>query len=381
MKILFVTPYYKPSFIFGGPVNSVSKLAESLVNVDDIDLEVYTTNANGLENLDQRTNTTTIVDGVKVKYFTRYFPGNSFFISPSLSVALLKSIRKYDIIHVNMWWNWVSIISALIAIIFGKKVVISPRGSITEYIVSYKNAKIKKLIHRLVGEWVLKKSHFHLTSNVELIDTKKITPVNSYDIIYNLIDLPILKEVKTRRKSEGIFTMIFMSRVHEKKGIELLLNSLAMIESPILLKIAGDGEKEYVEKLKRLTSELGISSKVEWLGWLDNTRKFDELMKSDLFVLTSYNENFANVVVEALYASTPVLVTNEVGLSDFVQQNGLGWTTESNVSAITETVKLILGQTDFHNNIIEKSQDIVLATFTPRQLANEYVNMYKRISK
>ena len=380
MKILFVTPYYKPSFIFGGPVNSVSKLAESIINIDNIDLEVYTTNANGLKNLDQKTNNSTIVDGVKVKYFKRYFANNSFFISPALSMALLRSIRKYDIIHVNMWWNWVSIISALIAIIFGKKVVISPRGSITEYIINYKNSKLKKLIHQSIGEWILKKSHFHLTSNVELNDTKKITPVNSYDIIYNLIDLPILKGVKKRRDSEGTFTMIFMSRVHEKKGIELLLNSLALIESPILLKIAGDGEKEYVEKLKGLILELGITSKVEWLGWLDNRRKFDELMKSDLFVLTSYNENFANVVVEALYASTPVLVTNEVGLSDFVQHNGLGWTTESNVAAITETIKLILGQVEIHNNIIEKSQDIVLATFTPRQLANEYVNMYKSIS-
>lgn len=383
MKILFVTPYYKPSFIFGGPVNSISKLAESLINIDGIDLEVYTTNANGLTNLDQetKTNVATVVSGVKVKYFTRYFVNNSFFISPGLSLALLRSIRKYDVVHVNMWWNWVSIVSALIAILSGKKVVISPRGSITEYIVNYKNKKVKKVIHNLIGEWILKKSHFHLTSNVELNDTNKITPINDYHIIYNLIDLPKLKETSRSHRDESKFTMIFMSRVHEKKGIELLLRSLSQIEENIVLKIAGDGEKEYVEKLKNLVTELGISNKVEWLGWLDNSRKFEELRNSDLFVLTSYNENFANVVVEALYSSTPVLVTNEVGLSDFVQDKGLGWTTQSDVSAITKTVKFILGRRDILDSISEKSRDVVLATFTANQLASEYVKMYKSISQ
>jgi glycosyltransferase involved in cell wall biosynthesis len=380
MNILVVTPYYKPSYTFGGPVNSISKIAESLSGSKGIHLEVFTTNANGTDSLPVETNKEINVDGVKVRYFKRYSPNNSFFIAPGLTLQLIKTIRRFDIIHVNMWWNWVSILSGLLAILYGKKLVVAPRGSITEYIVNYKNSSIKKAIHAMIGKWILNRAHFHLTSNVELVDTRKVTKVNRFSIIYNLIDLPVQVPVSYATGNET-FTIIFMSRVHPKKGIELLLQAIAMIETPLILKIAGDGEPEYVDTLKRLIADLKIEEKVVWLGWLDNTRKFEELAKSDLFALTSYNENFANVVVESLFVGTPVLITNEVGLSDFVRENKLGWTVSCDAKEIGSTLETISVQKQQLSEMRQRARGVISNTFTEQQLVAEYISMYQTLLK
>ena len=75
------------------------------------------------------------------------------------------------------------------------------------------------------------------------------------------------------------------------------------------------------------------SPSIQWLGWQDREEKFVTLMQADLFVLTSYNENFANAVIEALHAGTPVLISGEVGVSSFVKKHDLGWICETTANS------------------------------------------------
>src|SRR5690606_22328250 len=102
------------------------------------------------------------------------------------------------------------------------------------------------------------------------------------------------------------------------------------------LRIAGSGDEEYVEKLKRYAERLEIASNLEWLGWKNREEKFVALMKSDCIVLTSHNENFANVVIESLHVGTPVIVSEDVGLAPFVRENDLGWVTKLNADDIRD---------------------------------------------
>lgn len=375
MKILVITPYYKPAFKYGGPVNSISRICEALTSTPELALEVFTTNANADSKLNEETRKSIVVDGVNVTYFNKYF-NNNFFISPSFLVSLVKRVKEFDIVHVNMWWNWLSIFGAIVAITAGKKLIISPRSNVTQYILHHKNRKFKELIHNSFGKKLLSKAHFHITAQLELDDVKKLTPVKSYSIIHNLINLPQIQFSKTRNE---IFTIIFLSRIDRKKGLELLLESLSQVTFDYQLKIGGDGDPLYVSELKELCEILGISSKIIWLGWLNNQEKFIELSSSDLFALTSYNENFANVVIEALYVSTPVMISNEVGLHEFVKDNELGWITKCSVESITTTLNFIFQNREGLQIISDRARPVIMESFPEHKLVAHYLDMYKQV--
>src|ERR1700760_3480955 len=103
MKILHVVPSYKPAYIYGGTTESVTHLCEGLVNAGE-QVKVFTTTANGKEELDIPPNKEYNVDGVGVIYFKRIFK-DPVYISPALWKRLYRDCDKYDVVHIHSWWN------------------------------------------------------------------------------------------------------------------------------------------------------------------------------------------------------------------------------------------------------------------------------------
>ncbi|MBT8114620.1 MAG: glycosyltransferase, partial [Arenicella sp.] len=125
-----------------------------------------------------------------------------------------------------------------------------------------------------------------------------------------------------------------ISRLHPKKGLELLIQALASIRSPWQLVIAGDGDIEYRQKLHKLIMQNDVQPKVKLVGFVEGSEKQLLLQGSDLFALTSYSENFGIAVLEALAAGTPALVTSAVALSKQIREHSLGFVCEADVESI-----------------------------------------------
>lgn len=374
MRILHIVPSYKPAYIYGGPIESVSKMCEGLAAAGH-EVDVFTTTANGETELPVEAGKSINVDGVNVTYFKRVTKDPTH-ISPALWKHLYATVKSYDIVHIQSWWNILVIGAACICHWKKVKLVISPRGMLSEYIFESGSSKAKKLIHSTVGRSALAKSWFHATAVSEYEECRKIIPGWKGFVQPNIITLPELPIVK---QTNEVFTLIFMSRIHPKKGIEILLNAISRLSFPVILKIAGSGEDDYIAKLKELAVELGIAERIEWLGWVNREDKFKALMSADLFVLVSHNENFANVVIESLHVGTPVLVSEEVALSAFVQQKDLGW-----VSSLAEhdvAQKLIDAKEDLSKlqRIKETGRSVIEENFSADKLIRNYVTEYQKI--
>ena len=102
--------------------------------------------------------------------------------------------------------------------------------------------------------------------------------------------------------------LLFLSRIHNKKGLETIFEALLQTSNDWFLDIAGDGEDDYVEFLKAEVKRLNLEEKVNWLGWVNGQAKQQLLAHADIFILPSKNENFANAALEALAQGTPVHV-------------------------------------------------------------------------
>ncbi len=132
--------------------------------------------------------------------------------------------------------------------------------------------------------------------------------------------------------------LLFMSRVHPKKGLELLLQAMARLEgAPFELQIAGSGEPAYVEELKKLVYALGLDRQVQLLGPVYGDRKWQLIREADVVVLPTYSENYGLIVAEALAAGTPVLTTTGTPWQSIEKQH-CGWWVQPSVEALLEAL-------------------------------------------
>lgn len=385
MKIIHITASYKPAYIYGGPIQSVGKLCEAITanSHHHIDLEVFTTTANGKNELPVETKKPLMVDGVRVTYFKRWTKDHSHF-SPSLLLSLQKALKEAQqkneriIIHIHAWWNLVSVLSCLIAKWYHFPVVLSPRGMLTHYSQHNRHSFAKRLIHFIIGKRLLSYCHIHTTSMQEKKDVLQIIQVENITVIPNLINLAQGKYKPPAISNHSTLNLIFLSRIEEKKGLELLFDALVWIDFSWRLTILGSGAENYVRSLKDRAINLKISDRIKWYGQVNDQDKFEFLAEHDVLVLTSYNENFANVVLESLSVGTAVLISNKVGLADYVKDKDLGWVCDLTIEDIKK--KIVAA-----SNQIEKLRIRLLASdqirkdFDDEVLVKSYVEMYEKV--
>jgi hypothetical protein len=135
---------------------SVATLCEEQAKAGVV-IEVFTTTANGAEELSVVPNTALPVDCVQVTYFKRVTKDHTHF-SPALLKAVWKHARAYDAVHIHAWWNLVSVLSAAIALVRKVPVIISPRGMLSPYSFNNKNIGAKSIIHKVFGKRLLQKA-------------------------------------------------------------------------------------------------------------------------------------------------------------------------------------------------------------------------------
>jgi glycosyltransferase involved in cell wall biosynthesis len=121
--------------------------------------------------------------------------------------------------------------------------------------------------------------------------------------------------------------LLFLSRIHEKKGCDLLIEAFASIAAQhreVHLVMAGPDQTGLRARLEARAKELGVAERVHWPGLLTGDAKWGALRLCEAMVLPSHQENFGVIVAEALACGRPVLISNQVNLWPDVLEDGTG---------------------------------------------------------
>lgn len=374
MKILFIVPSYKPAYIYGGPIVAIARLAECLVQQGH-SVTVYTTTANGKTELKVPVNEPVITEGVAVWHFRR-ITGDHTHVSPALWRRTWATVREFDMVHIHSWWNLLVLGAALICRLKKVKPLLTPHGMFCDYVMNKRNPGKKQLLHRLIGKRLLKYCYLHVTTLMEWNECLEVNPSWKGGMIPYLMDLPASYYARTENQ---VFTISFLSRIDPKKGLDILLHALSGLPFQYRLRIGGDGKAAYISYLKQLIRSLNMDYKVEWVGWKNREDKFTFLAESDLFALTSQNENFAIVVIESLYAGTPVLISKHVGLSDYVNHKKMGWITGiEHVDEIRAKIIEAYQNREERVRIRREARSIILDDFNEIKLVDQYLKLYEK---
>lgn len=140
-------------------------------------------------------------------------------------------------------------------------------------------------------------------------------------------------------KLAGRRFLLFLSRIHPKKGCDLLVEAFAAqasLEPDLDLVIAGPDQTGWRQQLQSLAVELGVAERIHWPGMLTGDAKWGAFRACEAFVLPSHQENFGIVVAEAMACSKPVLITDKVNIWREVKEAGAGLVAPDDLSGITD---------------------------------------------
>lgn len=140
--------------------------------------------------------------------------------------------------------------------------------------------------------------------------------------------------------------LLFLGRLHEKKGCDLLIEALAATrkspgEMPSFhLVMAGpSANPDYLEGLKLLVGKNNLERFVTFTGMLQGNLKWGAFNSADAFILPSHQENFGISVVEALACGTPVLISNKINIWREIVNDGAGFAEEDNLAGTTNLIE------------------------------------------
>ena len=311
------------------------------------------------------------ITGVKIRFFKTHFI-RWFHMLKDFNEFL--SIEKPDIVHINGIWSPQNWGFQKVAQELGIKVILSPHGMLEPWIMSHNQWKKKLGLFLYQKNAVKKADYIHATAQMEKDNIIKIGFKNPIFIIPNGIDI---REVKKIKQNYGVKKMVFLSRIHPKKGIEMLLDSWSNSNTDEwTLEIAGNGDEQYIEKLILRAKDL---KNVAFVGAKYGESKWNFLRSADVMILPTHSENFGIVIAESLAVGVPVITTRGTPWED-IETHNCGWWINLSITNLEICIKeVITASANDLRNMGIKGIKLVSEKYEIKVVTTKMLELYQKV--
>ena len=324
------------------------------------------------------------MDGVKVSYFP--VPAmRRLYWSPRMHKALRQRLGSFDIVHTHSVFLWPTWAAARTARHLGVPYVLAPRGMLVDDLIKRRSRLLKRgwialVERRNIAEAAL----IHFTSRIEAEAAAALgLPMRESCIVPNGVELSDFAAAREVRGQAGNSVgempfLLFIGRINWKKGLDRLIAALPEIRNCKLV-IAGNDEEGLKPKLERLAANAGVRARVSFVGPVYGADKAALLSRASLLVVPSSSENFGNVVLEAMAAGCPVVVTPEVGAADIVRESAAGVVLGGDPAELGEGIRRLLSDPVELERMGERGREFVRHRYTWQVVSRQMEEAYRHV--
>lgn len=288
--------------------------------------------------------------------------------------------EKFDVIHGQFIWEPLFHQVRVIADKYHIPFMLTPRGALEPWSLQQKKWK-KKIARWLYQDKDLRRcACIYTTADMEAMHVRDLGFKNPISVIPNGIETagyPCRQDPSIVKKQ-----VLFLSRIHPKKGIEILLEAWKRIieAHPCWsLLIVGNGEEGYIRSLEEKVKELALSDTVRFSPPVFGEEKIALYQRSSLFVLPSYSENFGMVIAEALSCGVPVITTDNTPW-ELLNETKTGWCISLSEDNLVNTLEEALSMdADKLYQMGQKGSKEVYERFDYHSVAKKNVELYSWI--
>jgi len=311
-----------------------------------------------------------------------------FAIAPSLVPWLWRNLHHYDLVHIHAIFNFPTTVGMAIAHHHRIPYIVRPLGSLCRWSLQQSSRK-KQIYLRMVGDRLLRHSAgLHFTSDQEQIEAWEQGFHSPSFVLPHGVAIPATQADARQRLRDDLQLppdepiLLFLSRLHPKKGLEVLLEAIARLsDQRFTLIIAGQGNPLYEAQLEQQMNSTGMGHRVHRVGFVTGEAK-DRLMQgADLFVLPSHSENFGLVLMEAMAAGLPVVTTPGVAIAPLIQESRTGWVVDLDAGAIAQTLQGCLQDRTVLQRRGQRGRELVQHHYSWLSQATQLEQHYARIVK
>jgi glycosyltransferase involved in cell wall biosynthesis len=310
---------------------------------------------------------------------------------PDIWRALDDAIARADVVHVQAVWEEIQYRAAQISRNRAVPYVITPHGMLDPW--SLRQSALKK---KLYLAWRLRKvldnaAAVHFTSEIERdVSAPPLRLRAPTIVIPNGIDLAEFDDLPPRGafrakhpEIAGRPIVLFLGRVHPKKGFDLLIPALARaagLENTLLV-IAGPEHPGYGQTVRDLAARQGVADRVLMVGMLHGRDRIEAMVDADLFVLPSYQENFGIAVAEALAAGCPVVISDQVNIHPQITAAGAGGVVPTKIEPLAAELARWMGDEPLRRSAGERGRAFVREKYDWPNIARRWADQYRALAR
>lgn len=305
---------------------------------------------------------------------------------PALAQAELL-LQKADMLHVHGTWDYSNVQMSRIARRLGKPYYVSVRGMLDDWCMEQKALK-KRLFLFAMGKAHLESARaVHLTADEEFEQSRKWFPRGSGWVIPNLLDLQPFRTLPGPQLAVQAFkglqtnepVVLFLSRMHIKKGAEVLLQAASILQAKgdfAQFVFAGGGDEGYVARLKQQARQLGIENRVHFVGHVEGELKISLYQAAHCLALPTHQENFGFVFPEAMATGTPVITTKGVDIWPQLERGG-AVIVDRTPQAFADALHTLLHSPEQRAALASKAREFVFEEYDEIKIVKQFEAMYR----
>jgi glycosyltransferase involved in cell wall biosynthesis len=381
MRVVHVTPYFAPAYIYGGPPRSILGLCRGLKSAG-VDVEVVTTTANGSSDIRESSADGDVVDGIRVRYARRRSPG--LFFNAAVRAPIRRALKNAHLCHIHGVWNVPEWIATQEARALKMPFVLSPRGMLLDGALVHHAWRKRILLRAFEEKNVRSAARLHATSAAEAERLMRFADPAKIIVAPNGVDLDEARAPRRPVRStagiaDGDPIVLFVGRVHPIKRIDLIAAAMSMVRHQhprARLVIAGPDEAGTLRTLGPALDAVGGA--VRYVGHVDEADKWAWMHEAAVLVCCSDSENFGMSVAEAMAASIPVVVTRTCPWPD-VERVGAGFWVDQQAAPIADSIGAVLGDPNRARVMGERGRELVQRSYSWTAIGQQMARCYDAV--